>query len=244
MKQVTNRRTIFTTLDGLEINFKPFSWDEYQLARSGLQEEYRQAGKQIDRPQYTVKFASGTTQQFDHDENTIMQAPPETPVEDIALVVEEQRALWAAYQEASKQFSIDEQALLTDFVFDDSLGHIQIDGISGISWEDRQRKRHINIPTDPEEKRRHYINTVMLKAKSDQIDLLSTIVAVSMGVVKEEDIEAVKASFRDSLWGNGIQRFFGRRTPGKTEDTDDGRMDGESTPDGDPGAQTVAINEG
>jgi len=239
---ITDRRTTFTTLNGTEIHFVPFSWDEYQLARAGLMDEYRTRGELIDCPQYTVTFASGTTQQFDHNETTIKDVPPGTAEQDVDKVLDAQREMWLKYQDALKRFNAEDQIVLNEMVYEDSLGGIVLP--SDTTWETRQTKRRIKIPTDPEEKRQHYINTVLLKGKSDQLDLLSTIVAVSMGVVKEADLEAVKASFRDQVWGDISGRLLGRQGPGETKNPPVGPMDGQPPTDIDSGAESVVINEG
>jgi hypothetical protein len=245
VKPVTTRfdkRTIFTTLDGQEIRFEPFSWDEYQMSRTGLMAEYRARGEVLDCPQYTVKFASGASQKFDHDAKSILQPPPGTEPEDVDRIVAEQQETWRLYLDAQRRFNAEDQEVLTEFIYTDSLGHITLP--EDTAWETRQTKRRIQIPTDPEEKRRHYINTVLLKGRSDQVDICSTIWAVSMGVVKEADLDTVKASFRDKVWGRGIQQFFRWYATSQVEDTENGQLDEQPSTIPDTGAERVEINEG
>jgi hypothetical protein len=215
-------RTTFTTLEGKDIHFIPFSWDEYQLALAGLKEEYRERGDPIDCPQYEIKLATGVVEKIDHDEKSILEVPPGTPEEDKALVIEEQQALWVRYQETLQKFTAEDGEIMASYVYDESLAELQLP--TDTAWEERQRKRHIKIPEDPHEKRLHYINTVVLKSKADQLDLLSTIAAVSMGIVKEADIERVRSSFRDRLFG-GLTQLLGN-APGQTEIPEDGKVAG------------------
>jgi hypothetical protein len=201
-----DKRTTFTTLDGIEIHFAPFSWDEYQLSLAGLKDEYRARGEVIDCPQYDVKMASGAIEKFDHDAKSILQAPPGTPDEDKQAIIDAQVALWEQYQDAQKRFAAEDNEIMSSYVYDEALASVVLP--EDTAWEMRQAKRHIAIPTDLEEKRLHYINTVLLKSKADQIDLISTIAAVSMGVVKEADLQAVRDSFRDNIFG-GFAKLIG-----------------------------------
>jgi hypothetical protein len=218
-----DKRTTFTTLDGIEIHFTPFSWDEHLLSEEGLKQEYRDRGEIVDCPQYVVKYATGAQQEFNHDAKSILQAPPGTPPEDVDSIVADQKDKWAKYLDASARFAAENQAELANLVYTESLTDITLPADN--AWELRQAKRHIKVPTDPESKRLHYINTVVLKYRSDQIDLMSTVIAVSMGIVKEDDLATAVASFRDSVWGNGIQQLFGRDATGKVEDTKIGSLD-------------------
>jgi len=222
-----DRRTIFTTLDGQEIHFVPFSWDEHLLSEEGLKAEYRERGELVDCPQYKVTFAGGASQMFDHDAASVLQAPPETPPEDVERVIAEQKATWEKYLDASKRLAAENQAEMVNLVYTESLSHIALP--ADTAWEERQRKKHVKIPTDPEEKRLHYINTVLLRYRSDQIDLMATVVAVSMGIVKEDDLAMAVASFRDQAWGNSIQQLYGRGSAGKVEDRKNGDLDQQST---------------
>jgi len=83
-----------------------------------------------------------------------------------------------------------------------------------------------------------------VKYRSDQIDLMATVVAVSMGASREADIDTVKKSFLDTLWGNSQAQLPGRDASGKAKDTPIGRVDGKPETNADPGAERVAINEG
>jgi hypothetical protein len=219
-----DRRTIFTTLDSTEIHFVPFSWDEYMLAKQGLLEEYRERGEVIDCPQYKITFASGSSQWFNHDEKSILQVPPGTKPEDIERVIQEQKETWTKYQETLTRFNAEDNALMVDFVFSDSIGDIQLPEDN--SWEEKQRRRRVKIPADPEEKRRHYINTVLCKGRSDQLDLIATIMAISMGAVKEDDVQAVIRSFRDRFWSQA-RPFFGDAA-GTIETGQPGRVEQQS----------------
>jgi hypothetical protein len=241
-KTRADKRTIFTTLDGIEIPFIPFSWDEFTLSKEGLKDEYRQRGEIVDCPQYTVTFAGGTTQKFDHNANTVKEVPPGTLSEDRERVIAEQVETWEKYLDASKRLEAQANEELAEVVLSESLAGVTLP--PDTAWEERQRKRHVKIPTDPEEKRRHYIFTVLLKSKSDQIDIISTITAVSMGVVKEDDLEKVKASFRNSIWRDGLSGLPGRDAAGEVEDPEVGPLDGQPPADLGEGSQSVAIDEG
>jgi hypothetical protein len=239
----TDRRTTFTTMDGHEIHFTPFSWDEHLLSEEGLKQDYRDRGQIVDCPQYTVKFATGAQQKFDHDAKSVLQAPADTPPEDKERVIAEQVATWEKYQADSAQFVAESQTEMTSLIYLDSLADYTLPDDT-TAWEARLTKKHIRIPKDPEAKRQLYINTELVKFRGDQIDLIAKVTAVSMGATREADIELVKQSFLNSIWSISPEQLPGRSTAGKAEDTTVGKLDGESQVDGNPGAQTVAINEG
>jgi len=243
IKQVQNKRTTFTTLDGQEIRFVPFSWDEHLLSDEGLKDEYRERGDIVDCPQYIVKFAGGSQQAFDHDEKSILKAPPDTAPDDIERVVEEQKETWAKYLDASARFTAETQAEMANLVYVESLAHITLPPDT-TTWEARLAKKHIKIESDPEKKRLQYLNTEIVKYRSDQIDLMATVVAVSMGASREADIDTVKKSFLDTIWGNSQTQLPGRDASGKVEDTLIGRVDGKPETNDDPGSERVEINEG
>lgn len=195
-------RTTYHTLSGVDIHFVPFSWDEYQLQLEGVRDRYRQQGLPIDVPQYEANIG-GVIQKFDHDEKSILQAPPGTPEEDKAAVIEAQKELWAEHKATLKKFEDEDKEIMVEYMFLDSLGAIQLPEDN--AWEVRQLKKDIKIPTDPEEKRRHYIQTILVKSRADLLDLMSTITAVSLGITKEADVETIRDSFRDKLLGGVAQ---------------------------------------
>lgn len=215
-------RTTYTTLSGVDIHFVPFSWDEYQLQLEGLREKYRQQGLPIDIPQYEVVFAGGKPEKFDHDEKSITQAPQGTPEEDKAGVIAMQQAAWGLHKETVKKFEAEDAEIRMEYLFLDSLGGITLPEDN--AWEVRQLSKDIKIPSDPEEKRRHYILTILAKSRADQLDLMSTITAVSMGITKEADVEAIRSTFRNQLF-RGIAQLL---TAGEVEVSTQGQLAGES----------------
>jgi hypothetical protein len=237
-----DKRTTFTTMDGKDIHFVPFSWDEHLLSEEGLKQEYRDRGQIVDCPQYTVTFATGTTQKFDHNETTIKDVPPGTPENEVDKTLDVQRELWLKYQADYKQFQAESQAEMANLVYVESLADYKLPEDTA-AWEARLKKKHIAIPTDPEEKRQLYISTELVRFRADQIELMATVTAVSMGATREADVEIVKRSFLDTIWSNGKEQLAGREATGKAEDTQIGKLDGQSPSNYDQGQETVAINE-
>ena len=216
-------RTTYTTMGGVDIHFVPFSWDEYQLQLEGLREKYRQQGLPIDVPQYEANIG-GVIQKFDHDVKSITQAPPGTPEEDKPAIIAAQQTLWAEHKATLKKFDDEDSNIKLDYLFLDSLGDIKLPEDN--AWEVRQLSKDIKIPSDPEEKRRHYILTILAKSRPDQLDLMSTITAISMGITKEADVERIRDTFRDRLL-RGVTRLL-LDTAEKTEIPADGSLESES----------------
>jgi hypothetical protein len=208
MKKSSPDRLQFETIDGIKIKFNLISWSEYQLARAKLMAEYRDRGDQIDCPTYTVKFASGNQQEFPHDTKSILSPPPDTAPEDVDTIIEQQKATWDAYMETIKAFGGDDNILLADMIYEDGLNTLQLPEDEG--WMKKQIRRKLTIPTDPEERRRHYINTVVLKSAGDQLDLCAQIVGASSGIA-EDDLQSVMIGFRSSLWSKS--KASGKRNP-------------------------------
>lgn len=184
----TKRKLTFTTIDGLEIEYAPISWGEYQLGLAGLREECIAEGFVVDRPTYTVTFAGGTIQKFPHDEKSILEGSPED--------VEKQKIEWARFQAGESELKSRSNEFLSLMIYEDALKDVSLP--QDMSWVDRQKRRHIKVPDEPEALRLHYINTILLKSQADMLDLISAVVAISTGI-KEDDIKRVIEGFRDSV---------------------------------------------
>jgi hypothetical protein len=222
MKKSSPDRLQFETIDGIKIKFNLISWSEYQLQRAKLMVEYRERGDQIDCPTYTVKFASGSQQEFPHDTKSILSAPPDTAPEDVDTVIEQQKATWDKYLETIKIFAWEDNILLSNMVFEDALNTLQLPDDEG--WMKKQIRRKLTIPEDPEERRRHYINTVILKSAGDQLDLCAQIVGASSGIA-EDDLQSVMIGFRSSLWSKS-KTALKRNTAGEVAVPTPGGLDG------------------
>jgi hypothetical protein len=69
------------------------------------------------------------------------------------------------------------------------------------NWEKRQTMLGFQVPTDPDEKRLHYLRTVVMRGKDD-IETLMSVVSEMSGIDAQAEATALK-TFRDSVAGEG-----------------------------------------
>ena len=137
MKQ--QQQHTYTTVNGMEVPYQALSIIELNLAETGLRQEYIERNEPIEPPKYRVDLAGGGYQEFPHDATTIR--------------TDDEKAQWAAYEDANNRYQQERARLIQEMVFDEAiLLKMPTDG----AWEAKQKKRHITIPDDPEEKRMHY----------------------------------------------------------------------------------------
>lgn len=176
-----SKSMIFVTDAGLEIQYEPASALQIEMSEQGIRKQFKDDGASIDAPTYEVETAGGGKQTFFHDEKT--------------LETDEQKEAWKNYQEDSARMSAEIVRVRNEILFDSILVGLPSDS----TWETRQRKRYITVPDDPDEKRRHYIQTEILRTVNDVYGITEKImVATLSGAVPEEAIQAASATFRSS----------------------------------------------
>lgn len=176
---------IFTTTAGVEVPYQPVSFADLELAKSAVEQEFRDAGKPIDPPTYEVKLElEGTSEHHPHTIRTIQDAS------------DEDKAKWDAHQEALIELG-DEIQKRTSLIFAEG---ILYDLPEDDSWIAR-RKRLFNedVPEDPEERRVHYINNVLLKTPADKEGLMEKIYEISLTGAGEEAVQVIMDGFRSQV---------------------------------------------
>lgn len=184
MKKIVDNT--YTTQDGVKITLHVFSYQAYQMGVATIKKEYRDRGEPIEPPTFTVALDGGVTREYTHDAKSILQAPPGTPPDQVSAIVEKQKQAWEDHLKAKERLIAETNALYADYFFEDALCDIRLPDDNS-SWEDRQRRRHVVIPDDPEAKRRHWINTELLKSPQDMVGLTAKV----MSLVGGEDEEVV-----------------------------------------------------
>lgn len=174
-------KMIFTTDAGLEVHYEPASALQIEMSEQGIRKAYKERGASIEPPTYEVETVGGGTQVFQHDKDTIK--------------TDEQKAAWEKYLVDSAEMEIEIINTRNAILMDAILVDLPADG----AWEARQKKRYIQIPDDPDEKRSHYIQTEVLKTVNDAYGITEKImIATLSGAVPEAAIEAASATFRNS----------------------------------------------
>lgn len=207
-----SERKFFVTSKGLKVFVQPVSVTKMELINAAVRSELRAAGRPVDPPTYTVELAGGGTEEFPHDETTLLVRPAETGIEDPAEAEAEaerrtkaNRQAWAEHQKAAAEI----QALQRDRMTRLLISGIDIE-VPDDGWEQEQQALGIVVPTDAAARRYHYVTTEVLVTLGDFLKATEAITAMSYeGVVKEEDIAAAMDSFRRELPGQPPGRAEG-----------------------------------
>lgn len=114
------------------------------------------------------------------------------PHDETTLETDEDKAAWKKYQKVlAKHDEHVGQATMRFFLF----YGVNADPDADTSWEARQRVFKIEIPSDPIERKIHYIQTELIFSRDD-IEQITTRL-MTMGGVRPEMVEAAVSSFRD-----------------------------------------------
>ena len=210
-----SEQKFFVTSKGRKVFVQPVSVTKMDLITTAVRAELRAAGRPVDPPIYTVELAGGGTEDFPHDETTLLVRPVDTGIEDPAEAeaeaerrTAENRSVWAEHQKAQAEA----QALQRDRMTRLLISGIDIE-VPDDGWEEEQRALGIVIPTEPAARRYHYITTEVLVTLRDFLQATQVITSLSYeGVVKEEDIAAAMDSFLSELPGKAAGRVGGEGT--------------------------------
>lgn len=136
-------------------------------------------------PQYAVKTLQGNTELHDHDETT--------------LQTDDDRAMWANYlkekTEAERRYN---QALMRLLL----LRGVRVDMAEG--WEAEHTYLGFVVPTDPIEKKMHWLETEVLGTVQDYEAVMLGVLEASG--VSEEVLTQIGESFRYSVARTEIKR--------------------------------------
>ena len=180
----------YTTSKGITVEF---------LNCQTLLDKLRTSRKVIDPPTYTVKTMTGASEIHAHDKTTIRN--------------EAEKADWETYQNAK---------LLADLEYSQAL--LKLCLLRGIkypepvddAWAKEQAYLGITVPTDPIEKRLHYITTEVLETQ-DAVDAENIMLGVfEASQVPAEVLSRMADSFRGSVGKSE------RDETDRPEHTDDG----------------------
>ena len=188
-----NKKNVYVTMAGRELPISPVSLSEIQMSAAGLQKEYIARGEPIEAPApptYEFETFGGGTETRAHDETT--------------LRTDEDRAAWAIYQEA---MTLHEDALAR---LEDETNRLRMeiifkDGVSmqippGGAWEAEKKKRYVELPDDPEERRQQYILLEYLKTPMDIKACFAQVMIISAeGMDNQGAMEAALQSFLHPL---------------------------------------------
>ena len=175
--ELTNNQNIHETRKGVAVRLCLFS--------PVLQDKVRQSVQFPEVPIYIAKTAGGGT-----DEHPYTADMVET---------DDEKAMWAEYQAAR---------LAANLLLYDRLGRLalirgtEID-IPDDGWDTEQESLGITVPTDPTERKIHYIETEAVESNQDYSELILAILAYQG--IQQEDRAAAAASFPDQVEGDAAR---------------------------------------
>lgn len=187
------KKLSFFTTAGVEVEYTPASAVEIEMSEAALRKEYIERGEPLNVPTYTVQLAGSTpenplTQTFEHDATTLQS--------------DEDKAAWKAHLDALSRFDNELNELRTQIVID----CLKIELPEDTRWMSKQKRHHIELPTDEYELLHHYIRTEVLRSVEDiYLAMQKVIVASLSGSVDEAAIEASLKTFRNTLQQAGEQ---------------------------------------
>ena len=224
---MSDKKNVYVTVAGVEVPIGPVNLFDLNLAAAGLEKEYRERGEPLDPPTYAAELAGGGTQTFEHDEDTL-EVTPEMVVQEVGeagIKAEEaeriasertiaNREAWADYLNANARLIAEQSALRMEIMLDGVKAEIPEDG----AWEARRRRRHLEVPDDPAEKRLYWIQRELLVTPADAEEALAAIIRLSSQGMPEEAIKAAEAMFRHQVQAAFIRPERSGDTPGGSED--------------------------
>lgn len=168
----------FTTSRGITIEFLPIPT---------LLEKLQAQHKTPEPPTYEIKAATGVTERHAHDETT--------------LESDEDKAAWADYQErlktATNQFNLALMRLVM-------LRGIKVELPEGNAWVEEQEFIGLTVPTEPTERKLHWLETEVLADRNDYMQVIVGVMEASG--VPEEVVSQAEATFRGQVVGQGAGR--------------------------------------
>jgi len=179
----------YTTASGMAIPLSGISLIALERAEAGIEEDMRDEGARLDPPTYEVEVLGGDTLTYELDGDSLeAEGDPEETAR--------RKREWHEYQAAKAELRKRQDDVRNEMIFDSIMLALPEDD----GWMEKQRRYHIRIPEDLESRRRHWIETEVLKSIEDMVGMISYILAKSAsGDIELEDVEAAKKSFRDLL---------------------------------------------
>jgi len=174
----------FITTEGVEIPIGPVNMLQMRESLAGAEKQFRKDKKRLDPPKYLIKSEAGDTW-ADYDAEAIKEG------------TEEEKAQWEQYIKDTEELNALQAHLSNTYLMGDGVKC----NPANDEWEKRQVRRFIEIPTDPDKKKVHWVTTELLKTPEDIFRLIGEITVLSSSGIPEEKIAALRDTFRDSVLG-------------------------------------------
>lgn len=166
-------------------------------ALAKIEKDYRDRGELLDTPKYTVTVAGGVTEELPHNETTLV-------VEGDEEQTKKNQEIWAKYKDAVARLEAEQNTKRNNLWL---LRGIDVK-VPDDGWDTIQKELFgIDVPTDPIERKLHYITTEILITIEDYFNAIRGITALSMaGLVSKEVLDARLESFRDYVQQSAFEK--------------------------------------
>ena len=141
-------------------------------------------------PVYKIKSLTGEEIKFEHDESTI--ADPSTS--------EVERLQWKEYQKKLREMDAQRRLKLMDVMFARGI----VFDVPDDGWEEEHVFLGLTVPTNPIEKKVHYLQTEVLTSAADIQEVVSRLMQMTRGL-SDQEVEEVRATFQRSLQGATLE---------------------------------------
>jgi len=187
-------RDLFVTPSGIEVPLRPISLQDLFEAQRNIEAHFREQGEPIDVPTYTVTTVAGDVEEHPLTEKNLDAKNKDgSPNEE---ETERRHEEWRAHLAAVERMEGEKARVGREII----LEGIALEMPADDEWVERQRRRYIQVPDDPEERRIHYLDRIVFRSVTSINECIVQILELSaQGMVTEEELAAVGDLFRRSL---------------------------------------------
>lgn len=190
------------TSSGQRVEFQPVAQRDIERAVAVVEREFRERGEPLDPPWYWS---------IEPDESG---QGGEKVFWDAASVAKdgtkEEKEAWAKHQDAVARLGKAQEQRGTELMLLRGIKN-EADKKPTPEWVKDQEYWGIELPTDPRKLSLEYIQSEVLKTPFDIINATKKVILLNLeGVVKDEEVKAVEATFQNAM-EEAAQVFIGER---------------------------------
>jgi hypothetical protein len=169
---------------GGELRIRPVSNFLIAKISRAARSRYAEEHGEKERPRYEVETAGGDIERYDHDEESIKEYPDQQAEWDE----------WLVYKNGADAASF--VAMSEVYIVDGVLDDPPDDG-----WQERHKRRGLEIPDDPDKLKRHWLETEVLTSNQE---LWALVIAIQNAARDVEEAAGIAADmFQHSVGGTG-----------------------------------------
>jgi hypothetical protein len=183
-------KSTFQLKRGGELQIRPVSNFLIAKISRAARSRYAEEHGEKECPRYEVETAGGDVERYDHDEESIKDYPDQQQEWDD----------WLAYKNGADAASF--VAMSEVYIVDGVLDEPPDDG-----WQERHKRRGLEIPDDPDQLKRHWLETEVLTSNQELWALVLAIQAAARDV--EEAASIAADMFQHSVVGTGGEEAGG-----------------------------------